>query len=848
MEERKASTMISGSFGLTHLDQLELRIKVLEQEIPFYSNKAAEAMVQGVEDNTFKVETEKRLEELTRTKDELRKLQAEKKAAQEAAIPPPPQPSPPLATASLGAVLPTSSPPASVAQANSRMPQRMSSLPGSQPAPQHGPPQPQLTRKQTAVLAAENRVRSTNIQDCVFLCSVFLEYHDLTASACVNKYWRNRVRKTPGWRRVVLNLEYTLHGHVGRISALATYESLIVTGSTDGKIKFWDPAKTFVCVKTLNITPSPVHKYVHPKLREIREQRIASGYGTSEEEEFAEYPLAVTSLLTVDKCVLIGAEDGRFIVWMASTHEKKEFDTTIHSKAISCIVLGGEDFIFTASLDGKIAAINRRGFPFNPQAPAVWQTPQYGSKKHETGVTALAVAGGHLFSGAMDGKIYVWQPKGMEFRKTLSHNRGLDSNGLTVVIEHNDRITSMAGFMDRLYTASWDGTVKLWNARCLECLRDVPVLPLGICWSLAIRRDPLSRITTLVGGVRDSDICIMDWETLEVMSTCEQNNWAYKLDQHTHWVRCIMAFSEGRIVTGSDDWTAKVWHIRGSSQRPQSLFMGLPPGPLSQEDCEIIMSQMLRRAGQQLSMEQLQEQKMQHDKIWKEKMAHSSSDQIAMHETYFNKAAEGWTKAREKRRKDAMLAAGGAGSGNSNAASTAVGKTSPPAPSVGIPPSPSPSVSTAGLNSTAVASASNTNGNPTPLASPRASENEANGQAPSESGGNGEVPEVKKEPVENGTHAELLASSSPSELRADSPKSASGDGDTAMGTDPPPSSDAAAAAPDSAEETTAENGDSEKVVAADEEQEGEDEEGEDYESGSEDKGDGVPRAKRRKTK
>jgi hypothetical protein len=215
MDDRRPSPPITnGPGGLTIKEQLELRIKILEQEIPFYSNKAAEAMVQGVEDNTFKIETERRLEELNRSKEELKRLNLVNESG--GAIPPPPlQPSPHISqgTLPMGSPHVASQPnmqypgmnvqqqkrPHPLATGPAMVPgqPQMAPMPGShhpQQQQQQQAPHIQLTRKQKAVLGAENRVRNSPVQDSVFLCSVFLEYSDLIASACVNKYWRNRFR------------------------------------------------------------------------------------------------------------------------------------------------------------------------------------------------------------------------------------------------------------------------------------------------------------------------------------------------------------------------------------------------------------------------------------------------------------------------------------------------------------------------------------------------------------------------------------------------------------------------------------------------------------------------------
>ena len=682
---------LSNPGQLTRMEELELRIKVLVEEIRFYSSKAADVMtvIEMNENNTFQKEAETRLEELHRCKEELRTLTQQQNAASRPFSPPNTSMNSISSVPSMSSQYsPQTMAPSSLSQPQVTSTQYSPPTSSVQPTPsissQYSPPntamaaasistsvqpspptqqeqhqyvsshhqstqKPQISRREAAIQAAEKRSRVHSIGDAIFMCSVFLEYLDLIACACVSKSWKSKIRRTPGWKRIVLNFDCTLTGHIGKITALATYDSFLVTGSADGKVKFWDPSKNFICVKTLNITPSPLQKYVHPKVKELRKASSSHGEAsTHEEDEYAEYPLAVTSLLTVDRSVLIGAQDGRLLIWMAQATDKKEFEILIHKAAISCMILVDE-FIFTASLDGTVAFIYRKAFPFVP-APYQTNTPiSHADKAHDQGVTALAFAGNHLFSGSLDGKIYVWGPretsKVLQFKRVLSYQRvspGTSSPAVTV--EHTDRITSMVGYHERLYTASWDGSIKLWNASTLELLKDVPVLPIGICWSLCLRRD---HTHTLVGGVRDSDICIMDWETLEVLSSCEANRWAYKLDQHTHWVKVVLALPDGRIVSGSDDWSAKVWQIRGASyySKPSS-FLGLQPGPLTQEDIDILIA----KVGKVIPNQQLQEQKAHHDRLLKDRLASMNAEQLAEHNMNFTRSAELWAKWRAERK------------------------------------------------------------------------------------------------------------------------------------------------------------------------------------------------------
>jgi hypothetical protein len=103
-----------------------------------------------------------------------------------------------------------------------------------------------------------------------------------------------------------------------------------------------------------------------------------------QDEEYAEFPLAVTSLLTLDqKTILIGSEDGKLIVFI--TTEKSHYDFPIFSKALSCMTLNHER-AFLASLDGRVAVMPRK---LNLTEALSTNAFSMGNKTHDSGVRGL---------------------------------------------------------------------------------------------------------------------------------------------------------------------------------------------------------------------------------------------------------------------------------------------------------------------------------------------------------------------------------------------------------------------------------------------------------------------------
>ncbi|XP_078432059.1 stomatal cytokinesis defective / SCD1 protein (SCD1) isoform X2 [Wolffia australiana] len=186
---------------------------------------------------------------------------------------------------------------------------------------------------------------------------------------------------------------------------------------------------------------------------------------------------------------------------------------------------------------------------------------------------------GLFISGSTDCTVRIWDPslRGSELRTTLKgHTRpiraissdrsrivsGSDDHSVIVWDKHVFQpleelkghnapvscIRMLSG--DRVLSASHDGTVKMWDVRTGNCLATVGR---SLSAVLCMEYEDTTGILAVAG--RDTVVNIWDIRAGRQM---------HKLEGHSRWIRSIRVVGD-TVLTGSDDWTARVWSLsRGS--------------------------------------------------------------------------------------------------------------------------------------------------------------------------------------------------------------------------------------------------------------------------------------------
>ncbi|KAK9926264.1 hypothetical protein M0R45_023505 [Rubus argutus] len=182
---------------------------------------------------------------------------------------------------------------------------------------------------------------------------------------------------------------------------------------------------------------------------------------------------------------------------------------------------------------------------------------------------------GFFISGSTDCTVKIWDPsfRGNELRATLKgHTRtiraissdrgkvvsGSDDQSVLVwdkqttqlleELKGHDAQISCARMLsgERVLTAAHDGTVKMWDVRTDTCVATV-----GRCSSAVLCMEYDDSTGILAAGGRDAIANIWDIRAGRQM---------HKLLGHTKWIRSIRMVGD-TVVTGSDDWTARMWSI-----------------------------------------------------------------------------------------------------------------------------------------------------------------------------------------------------------------------------------------------------------------------------------------------
>ncbi|KVI04493.1 dDENN domain-containing protein, partial [Cynara cardunculus var. scolymus] len=154
-------------------------------------------------------------------------------------------------------------------------------------------------------------------------------------------------------------------------------------------------------------------------------------------------------------------------------------------------------------------------------------------KGHTRTVRAISSDRGKIVSGSDDHYVFVWDKQTTQLLEEL---------------KGHDAEVSCARMLsgERVLTAAYDGTVKMWDVRTDTCVATV-----GRCSSAVLCMEYDDSTGVLAAAGRDAVANIWDIRSGRQM---------HKLLGHSKWIRSIRMVGD-TVITGSDDWTARMWSI-----------------------------------------------------------------------------------------------------------------------------------------------------------------------------------------------------------------------------------------------------------------------------------------------
>ncbi|CAN1255765.1 DENN domain and WD repeat-containing protein SCD1 [Linum perenne] len=154
-------------------------------------------------------------------------------------------------------------------------------------------------------------------------------------------------------------------------------------------------------------------------------------------------------------------------------------------------------------------------------------------KGHKRTVRAISSDRGKVVSGSDDQTVIVWDKQTSQLLEELKGHEAQVSC-----------VRMLSG--ERVLTAAHDGTVKMWDVRTDTCVATV-----GRCSSAVLCMEYDDSTGILAAAGRDAVANVWDIRAGKQM---------HKLTGHTKWIRSARMVGD-TLVTGSDDWTARVWSV-----------------------------------------------------------------------------------------------------------------------------------------------------------------------------------------------------------------------------------------------------------------------------------------------
>ncbi|KAJ1917106.1 hypothetical protein IWQ60_007881 [Tieghemiomyces parasiticus] len=303
--------------------------------------------------------------------------------------------------------------------------------------------------------------------------------------------YQQRHRLEQRWAENGPKIVHYLNGHTDSVYCLQFHDNLLVTGSRDRSIKFWDLDHEYYCTRTLTghegsvlclkydarqlVTGSSDHTV---RLWDMHGP-TPDGANDQSSMRLRGHVAGVLDVAMNDTAVVSCSKDCTIKMWDRVTGELMR-SIPAHRRPVNAIQLSGRQMV-SASGDGLV---NLWDVETGQQVRSF--------AGHLSGLACVQFRDNRVLSGSNDKSIKVWDPRTPDCVATLTGHQDLV------------RTLHYAGG-DRLVSGSYDQTVKIWDLANLKC--NLSLDNGHSSWVFDVRCD----LTRLISAGQDQKILVWDF-------------------------------------------------------------------------------------------------------------------------------------------------------------------------------------------------------------------------------------------------------------------------------------------------------------------------------------------------